>query len=43
MQDAGLIPFQVLASGTRNVGLYAELERGLEEMAARYRPGNWTG
>lgn len=40
MRDAGLTPFQVLASGTRNVALYAERDLKLDGRFGAVVPGN---
>ncbi|MGI9141308.1 MAG: amidohydrolase family protein [Gemmatimonadaceae bacterium] len=40
MQEAGLTPFQILASGTRNVGLYAERDLKLNGRFGTIVPGN---
>lgn len=40
MQDAGLTPFQVLESGTRNVGMYAGRDLKLDGKFGVVAPGN---
>ncbi|MGI8618980.1 MAG: amidohydrolase family protein [Gemmatimonadaceae bacterium] len=39
LQEAGLTPFQILASGTRNVGLYAERDLKLDGRFGTVVPG----
>ena len=40
MQDAGMTPFQILESGTRNVALYAERDLKLDGRFGSVVPGN---